>query len=68
MIDQMLIIHARRACRHASQARQAAVDVANHFHCGLALILQHVLDEVNAASRAVELIAQQRTPVSVELP
>lgn len=60
MIDQMHVVHARGACGHAGQARQAAVDMLDHlFRCRLAAF-QHVLDEIDTATRTVEFVAQQQ--------
>ncbi len=60
MVDEMHVVHARRAGRHAGQARQATVDMLHHLSGRRAVVLQHVLDEVDAAARAVELVAEQR--------
>ena len=54
----MHVVHARRAGRHTGKARQAAVDVQNGFRVGRALILQHILYQVNAATGAIKLIAE----------
>src|SRR3546814_5135327 len=59
MIDQMHIVHARGAGRHARQARQAAVDMLDDLSSGFTLVLEHVLHQVNAPARAVEFIAKQ---------
>jgi len=59
VIDQVHIVHAGRTCRHTGQTGQAAVDVLDHLGRGIALVLQHVLDEVDAPPRAVELVAKQ---------
>ena len=49
----------RRAGRHARQARQAAVDVANRALGRRLAALEHLLDQVDAPARAVELVAEQ---------
>ncbi len=59
VIDQVHVVHARRAGRHAGQARQAAIDVPHLLHRGRAVALQHRLDEIDAAARTVALVAQQ---------
>jgi hypothetical protein len=59
VIDQMHVIHARGAGRHAGQAGQAAVDMFDHFLARRAVVFQHVLDEVNSSTRGVEFIAQE---------
>ena len=58
MIDQVHVVHARRAGRHAAEAAQAAVDVGDGRLVRHPAVFQHVLDEVDAAARAVELVAQ----------
>ena len=59
LVDQVHVVDARRACRHARQARQAAVDVLHRLCRRRLALFQHVLDEIDAAARAVEFIAQQ---------
>ncbi len=51
-------MHARGAGGHAGQAAQAAVDMLDGLRVGRPVVLQHVLDQVDAAARAVELVAQ----------
>ena len=58
MIHQMHVVHPGRASRHAGKTRQAAVDVLDGFLVGRAIVLQHVLDQVDAATRRVQLIPQ----------
>ena len=59
MIDEVHVVHAGGAGGHAGQAGEAAVDMADHLLAGGAAGLQHVLDEVDAAARAVEFVAEQ---------
>ena len=59
VIDQVHVVHAGRAGRHAGEAGQAAVDMGDDFPVGRASVLQHVLDQVDAPARAVELVAQR---------
>ena len=58
VIDQVHVVNARRAGGHAGKARQAAVDVFDGFGVWRALVLQHVLDQVDAATGAIKLIAK----------
>ena len=60
MIDQVHVVHAGRTGGHAGQAGQAAVDVPHHLLGGGTAGLQHVLDQVDAAARAVEFVAEQQ--------
>ena len=59
MVDQMHVVDARRAGRHAGEAGQAAVDMGDDLLVGRPAVLQHVLDQVDAAARAVELVAER---------
>ena len=52
MVDQVHVIDARRAGRHAGEAGQAAVDMGDDLLVRRAAVLQHVLDQVDAAARA----------------
>ena len=57
-VEQASVLHARRARRLAIAAREAAVEV----QLGLLrdrLALEHLLDEVDASARPVELVAQE---------
>jgi hypothetical protein len=60
VIDQVHVIHAGRTGGHAGQAGEAAIDVPHHRLGGRAAGFEHVLDQVNAATRAVELVAKQQ--------
>ena len=51
VVDQMHVVHARRAGRHAGEAGQAAVDMGDDLPVGRPAVLQHVLDQVDAAAR-----------------
>jgi hypothetical protein len=59
MIDEMHVVHARGAGRHAGEAGKAAVDVERGRCRGRLVALQHLLHEIDAAARAVELVAEQ---------
>ena len=59
VIDQMHVVHARRAGRHAGEARQAAVDVRDDLGGRRRVVLQHLLDQVDAPARRIELVAEQ---------
>src|ERR1700733_16007731 len=59
MVNKMHVIDARGAGRHARQAGEAPVDMLDHLGRRRAVVLQHVLDQVDAAPRAVELVAEQ---------
>ena len=60
MIDEMHVVHARRAGRHAGEAGQAAVDMLDHFGRRRTVVLQHVLDEIDAPARLIEFVAEQQ--------
>ena len=47
MIDQVHVVHARRAGRHAGKAGKAPVDMGDDRVVGRPVVLQHVLDEVD---------------------
>ena len=57
MIHEMHVMNARRAGSHASKAGEAAVDVRCHFRRRRPVVLKHVLDEVDASARRIELVA-----------
>ena len=59
VVDEVHVIDAGRAGRHAGQAGEAAVDVLDRIGGDRAAARQHVLDQVDAAARAVELVAEQ---------
>ncbi len=59
VIDEVHVVHAGRAGRHAGEARQAAVDMLDGLRRDLPAFFEHVLDQVDAAARAVELVAEQ---------
>ena len=58
VIHQMHVMHAGRTGRHAGQAGQAAVDMPDRALVRRAALFQHVLDQVDAPARAVQLVAQ----------
>ena len=57
-VDQMAVFHAAGAGGFAVAAGQAAVQVLLGFAGGLGAF-QHLLDQINAPARAVQLVAQQ---------
>ena len=57
-LDQVAVLHARRARRLAVAAGQAAVEVQLR-RARRRVAFEHLLDEVDAAARAVELVAEQ---------
>ncbi len=59
LVHQMHVVHAGWTGRHAGQARQAAIDVLDLDLARRAVLLQHVLDEVDAPARRIQLVAQQ---------
>ena len=59
VVDEVHVVHARRAGGHAGQARQAAVDMLDHLGGRRPVVLQHVLDQVDAPARRIELVAEQ---------
>ncbi len=52
-------MHARRAGGHAGEAGQAAVDMLDDLGGRRPVVLQHVLDQVDAPARGIELVAEQ---------
>ena len=59
VVDEVHVVHAGWACRHAGEARQASVHVQHRPGIRRPVVLQHVLDQVDPAPRAVELIPEQ---------
>ena len=59
VVDEVHVIDARGAGRHARQAGEAAVDVLDDVLRRRAVILQHVLDEIDPPPGAVEFVAEQ---------
>ena len=57
MVDEVHVVHARGTRRHAGQAGQAAIDMQRDLGRGRPVILQHVLDEVDASAWRIELVA-----------
>jgi hypothetical protein len=57
-VDQAPVLHARRAGRFAVAAGEAAVQVQLRLARRLGAF-QHLLDQVDAPARAIELVAQQ---------
>ena len=60
MIDKVHVIHPRGAGRHATEAGEAAINMFDHFLSCIAAILKHVLDQIDAPARRIELIAKKR--------
>jgi hypothetical protein len=52
-------MNARRTRGHASEAREASIYVQRVFGCGCAILLQHLLDQVDASARAIELVTKE---------
>ncbi len=59
MIDEMHVVDAGRTRGGAGEAGQTAVDMRHRFGVGRPAVLQHVLDEIDAAARAIELVAER---------
>ncbi len=59
MVDQMHVVYARRARRRAGKTGQTTIDMGHGFGVGGPAVFQHVLDEVDATARAVELVAER---------
>ncbi len=51
MVDQVHVVDAGRAGRHAGEAGQAAVDMPDDLLVGRTIVFQHVLDQIDAAAR-----------------
>ncbi len=49
VVDQVHVVHARRTGGHAGEAGEAAVDMGDCARSRRAVVLQHVLDQVDAA-------------------
>ena len=58
MIHQMHIVHARGAGRHTRQTGQAAVDVFDRLFIRIAVVLEHVLDQIDTPARAIQFVTQ----------
>ena len=59
VVDQVHVVHAGGARRHAGEARKTPVHVQHRPGIRRPVVLQHVLDQVDPAPRAVELIPEQ---------
>src|SRR5690242_13560241 len=69
VIDEVHVMHARWAGRHTGETGEAPVDVLDGFGADRLAALEHILYQVDAAARAVELVAEQdisRTGCSAE--
>ncbi len=60
VIDEMHVMHARRASRHARQTRETPIEVLHRHGIGRPPLLEHVLREIDATARAIELIAREQ--------
>lgn len=59
LIDEVHVVHPRGAGGHAGEAGETAIDVLDHLLRRLAVVLQHVLDQVDPATGTIELVTQQ---------
>ncbi len=59
VVDEVHVVDARRAGRHAGEAGEAAVDVLHDLRRRGLAALQHVLHQVDAAARGIELVAEE---------
>src|SRR6202790_2668096 len=55
----MHIVHAGGTGGHAGETGETAVDVLDHLRGWRPVFLQHLLDEIDSAARAIELVAEQ---------
>jgi hypothetical protein len=60
VIYQMHVVHIRGTRGHAGKTGEAAVNVLDFRGGWPALVLQHVLHQIDAATRAVELVPQEQ--------
>jgi hypothetical protein len=58
MVDEVLVVDPGRARGHACETRQATIDVLHDARRRRAPLLEHVFDQINAPSRAIELVAE----------
>jgi hypothetical protein len=59
MVDEVHVVHPRRAGGHAGEAGQAAVDMGDDLVVGRTAVLQHVLDQVDSSTRRIQLVAER---------
>src|SRR5208283_1511747 len=59
MIDEMHVMDARGTGRHAAQARETAIEMMRRARIGRPVVLEHLLDEIDAAARTIEFVAGQ---------
>ena len=59
VIDQVLVIHSRRAGRHAGKTGQTAINVFHDQVRRRSVVLQHVFYQINPTPRTIQLIAKQ---------
>ena len=58
VIYQMHIVHARGTGRHTGQTGQAAVDMFDSLFIRIAVILEHVLNQIDTPARAIQFVPQ----------
>jgi hypothetical protein len=59
MVDEVHVVHARGAGRHAGEAGEAAVDVLDDLGAGGLAPLEHLLDQVDSSARRIELVTEE---------
>ena len=59
VVDQMHVVHTGGTGGHAGEARQATIDMLDHLSRGRLVLFQHLLDQVDAPARRIELVAEQ---------
>ena len=57
-IDQTAVFNSRRARRFAVATRQTSIQMQLCF-CGDLVAFEHLLDQVDASARSIELVAEQ---------
>ncbi len=60
VIDEMHVVNAGRTRGHARETREAAIEM---LHCGCvcrAVLLQHVLGEIDAPARTIQLVSGEQ--------
>ena len=59
VIHEVHVMHARGTSGHAGKAGEAAIDVLDDVRRGVPAVLKHILDQVDAPARGIELVPQQ---------